>query len=149
MLDPFLAILSHSPSEVVWCSSSHVSHALREANGIIGRSDFLVVMASPFRLLVPLRGEKHAEVLGESGSSPSSLLAVQDHAKSLRGLPLVPKVNLHIVGSIAVSCGRLIPYALRGEYCVDASNPDRWHHAGCLVPPVGKAGSWKVGLKCH
>jgi hypothetical protein len=47
MPDPFLAILSHSPSDVACCSSSQASHAAREANGMIGRSG-LVVMASPF-----------------------------------------------------------------------------------------------------
>src|SRR5215208_4183617 len=45
--EPFLASLSHSLSEVAWCSSSHVSHASREANGIIGSLGFLVVMAFP------------------------------------------------------------------------------------------------------
>src|SRR3712207_6990177 len=54
--DPFFAILSHSPSEVVWCFSSHVSHTSREVNGIVGSSGFLVDMASPFRLPVLLRG---------------------------------------------------------------------------------------------
>jgi hypothetical protein len=42
-------ILSHSPSEVAWCSLSHASHAPREANGITGKSGFMVVMASPLR----------------------------------------------------------------------------------------------------
>src|SRR5919112_51838 len=47
MADPFLAILSHTPSDVAWCSSSHVAHASREANGMIDNSG-LVTIASPF-----------------------------------------------------------------------------------------------------
>ena len=88
MPDPFLAILSHNPLDVACCSSSQDSHALREANGMIGRSG-LVVMASPFdyrwRCVT-----RTAEGTGESGLSPCSLLG-QDHAQSLLGLPLPPK----------------------------------------------------------
>jgi hypothetical protein len=57
--EPFPAISSHSPSEVVWCYSSHASQA---ANGIIGRSPFLVVMASPLRLVVPLSREEQQKL---------------------------------------------------------------------------------------
>jgi hypothetical protein len=46
MLDPFLAILSHSPLESAWCFASQASHASREANGMIGRSG-LAVIACP------------------------------------------------------------------------------------------------------
>jgi hypothetical protein len=42
--------------------SSHVSHASRAANGIIGRSPFLVVMASPLRLVVPLSREEQQKL---------------------------------------------------------------------------------------
>ena len=44
--EPFLAILSHSPSDVACCPSRKAYHASREANGTIGKSD-LVVMACP------------------------------------------------------------------------------------------------------
>src|SRR5215217_553996 len=46
MPDPFLAILTHSPSEVACRSSRKASHASREAKGKIGRSG-LAAMASP------------------------------------------------------------------------------------------------------
>jgi hypothetical protein len=45
--EPFLAILSHSPSEVVCRPSRKAFHASREANETIGRSG-LGVMTSPF-----------------------------------------------------------------------------------------------------
>src|SRR5215212_8006801 len=47
MPEPFLAILSHSPSDFLCRSSSHAAHASRDANGTMGRSG-LVVIASPF-----------------------------------------------------------------------------------------------------
>src|SRR5215212_1192487 len=46
MPEPFLAILTHSPSEVACRSSRKASHASREAKGKIGRSG-LAAMASP------------------------------------------------------------------------------------------------------
>src|SRR5829696_7832097 len=49
MPEPFLAILSHSPSEPAWCSSSHASQPSREANEMIGRSG-LAVTRSPFNI---------------------------------------------------------------------------------------------------
>ncbi len=67
MPDPFLAILSHSPPDVAWCSSSQAFHASREANGMIGKS-VLVVMASPFYYRC-LQATRTAEGPGESGLS--------------------------------------------------------------------------------
>lgn len=49
MPEAFFAILIHNPFEAAWFSSSHASHAPREANGKIGSSDF-AVKVSPLDL---------------------------------------------------------------------------------------------------
>ena len=92
MPDPFLAILSHNPLDVACCSSSQDSHTLREANGMIGRSG-VVVMTSPFDE-TGAAVRRNCERSRDSGLSPCSLLALQDHAQSLRSFPLTPKWDL-------------------------------------------------------
>jgi len=57
MPEPFLAILSHNPPEVAWCSSSQVPHAFWEGNAIIGRSGSLLTIP-------PLGSSRRGEPVG-------------------------------------------------------------------------------------
>src|SRR5919112_709913 len=84
MPEPFLATLSHSPSEVACRSSRKASHAPREAKGTIGRSG-LAVMASPFddrRYFPPNRRAERALALAASSSRSFGGAAVSSEASN-------------------------------------------------------------------
>src|SRR5215212_6420808 len=89
MPEPFLASFRQSPSEVAWCSSSHPSHALREANGMMGSSGFLVDMAFPSRLLIR-RARTTAEAHARVAWLVHRWLAQKGHAETSLGWKLSP-----------------------------------------------------------
>src|SRR5215210_3140836 len=117
MPDPFLAILSHSPSEAAWFSSSQASQASREAKGMIGRS--LVVMTSPFddrcRCITST-----AEGAGESGLYPFLVVCAARPCRESTGLAAHSQVEPAYLGcSIAVSCGSAMHRTRQGARFAD------------------------------